>query len=149
MSGHGPTCICRECFPNPPGTEAGLVQELARELSAMPKDQLEMMWGMVSRELTRRGDPGLIAESQELKADEAVVRRLFMAWLAAFEAEMAAIGGNGVSFVDAFMAAQNLLRWIVEDIEKRQGIEGVEAKRVLRSMAVATLQKSLMGRLMS
>lgn len=81
-------------------------------------------------------------------ADRQVVTELMDSYIKAFEARCNDKSLKDVDFVSAFMSTTNFVRFIVEDIERRKDMP-LNIKHSFRMMIVATLERSLMSRLMN
>lgn len=132
-----------------PAEELALLNELEAELREMDEDQLEKMTSMVLAERQRRaGGMPKYQDVETLKADVEGVKELVSLMTGALDARLADETKPAVKFMDSFMACVNTSRFVLQTIEDHQGFT-VDQKKAFRLMFVATLERSLMSRLMN
>lgn len=131
----------------PTSERDSVIREFATLVADFPPEDFAVICAIVNQERFKRdGGPKVYQDVEHLAADKDTTRRILDAWIRALEKEVNE-GGAEVGYMDAFMAVVNLARAVLEDIERRQGIDDLGKKRVFRQLWLSTAERSLMKRL--
>lgn len=127
-----------------------MLTELKKELALMDSQSLDLFTAAVMDEVQKRAPKTLneIEDAPGISADLQIVTELVDGYIKAFNDRCNDKSKKEVGFISAFMSTTNFVRFIIENIERRQDMP-LKMKRSFRMMVVATLERSLMSRVMN